>query len=72
MITGFLKSAGFPIFLLLASCGSEDVGMAEKKEIQVMDSTANAISDTTKMLEMQTEKVEASLEKLNEAFDNDN
>lgn len=62
----------FFMFLLITSCGETTDTTEEKVEIKSMDSTSKVLKENTSRLEDQTNKVEASLEKLDAEFKNDN
>ena len=50
--------------VIFASCSGSGSNSAEQTEITTMDSTNQAVKDSTDKLEDQTKKLEASLEKL--------
>jgi septal ring factor EnvC (AmiA/AmiB activator) len=58
----------FAAIILTSSCTNSEVNTTEQTEINKMDSSANALKQTTDSLEDQTKKVEASLEKLDSEF----
>jgi septal ring factor EnvC (AmiA/AmiB activator) len=56
----------------ITSCAEKKTNTQEEIEIRSMDSTSKVIKENTEKLEDQTKKVEASLEKLDKEFENDN
>lgn len=62
-----------PLFLLFAiaatGCSENSSSKTEEVEITTMDSTSKAIKENREKLEEQTQKVEASIEKLENEFD---
>jgi hypothetical protein len=60
------------ISLFILACSENTTTTDEKVEIRSMDSTSKVLKDNTGRLEDQTKKVEASLEKLDDEFENDN
>jgi hypothetical protein len=64
-----LKKMAFPAFaaiIILSSCTEPKTTPEEQAEISKMDSTATAAKEAREKLENQTQKVEASLEKLDQ------
>lgn len=55
--------------LIIASCSNAKSNPEEEAAISAMDSTAQAVEDSTELLKEQTRKVEESLEKLNKEFE---
>ena len=62
----------FFISLFIMACSENTTNTEEKTEIRSMDSTSKVLKENTTRLEDQTKKVEASLEKLDAEFENDN
>ncbi len=58
-------SVGF----IITSCSDSKSNPEEEAEINMMDSTSQAVEDSTERLKEQTRKVEESLEKLNKEFE---
>ena len=58
--------------LIFSSCSESKTNTVEQAEINTMDSTAQALKETTDNLEEQTRKVEESLEKLDSEFKPEN
>jgi hypothetical protein len=64
-----LKKMAFPAFaaiVFLTSCTESKTTTEEQAEISKMDSTATAAKEAREKLENQTQKVEESLEKLDQ------
>jgi hypothetical protein len=73
MLYNFKKLTPFLFISILFMACSENTNTTEEKvEIRNMDSTSKILIDNTSRLEDQTNKVEASLEKLDNEFENDN
>jgi hypothetical protein len=70
----FLKKLTPFVFvsMFVLACSENTTTTDEKVEIRSMDSTSKVLKDNTGRLEDQTKKVEASLEKLDNEFENDN
>ena len=58
----------FAVFLFATACTEQKTNTKEQIEIKTMDSTSRSIKETSDKLEDQTKKVEASLEKLDSEF----
>lgn len=71
MLTYFRKLAplAFAATLLVSSCTETKTSTEEKKEIDVMDSTAKKVDETVGQLEDQTKKVEEAIDKLDKEFE---
>lgn len=54
---------------IIASCSDAKSNPEEEAAINAMDSTSQAVEDSTERLKEQTRKVEESLEKLNKEFE---
>ena len=55
--------------VIIASCSDAKSNPEEEAAISTMDSTSQAVEDSTERLKEQTRKVEESLEKLNKEFE---
>lgn len=58
----------FTALLFATACTEQKASTQEQIEIKTMDSTSRSIKETSDKLEDQTKKVEASLEKLDSEF----
>ena len=71
-MNGYLKRFSLLCFVAIMAatgCKESQTSKTEEVEINTMDSTSKAIKENQEKLEEQTQKVEASLEKLDNEFD---
>ena len=64
--------AAFAAIILASSCTDTKTSSQETTEITRMDSTSKVVNENKEKLEDQTKKVEASLEKLDKEFEENN
>ena len=62
----------FAAFIIASSCTETKTNTQEQTEINTMDSTSALLKENTDKLEVQTKKVEESLEKLDTEFEPNN
>ena len=67
-----ISPLAFAAIVIFSSCAESETNTKEQAEIQSMDSTSKAAKESADKMAEQTSKVEASLEKLEAEFKQNN